>query len=71
MLYATDGIDSESDLAKPMVGVANVWYEGNPCNKHVLGLVRESRNLFKKLVLLVTNSERSESQTVSRWEHLE
>ncbi|KDE02376.1 dihydroxy-acid dehydratase [Microbotryum lychnidis-dioicae p1A1 Lamole] len=38
MLYATDGIDSESDLAKPMVGVANVWYEGNPCNKHVLGL---------------------------------
>ncbi|KAM0791091.1 hypothetical protein ACM66B_004382 [Microbotryomycetes sp. NB124-2] len=38
MLFATDGIDSESDLAKPMVGVANVWYEGNPCNKHVLGL---------------------------------
>ncbi|GAA5963935.1 hypothetical protein JCM3765_006061 [Sporobolomyces pararoseus] len=38
MLYATDGIDSEADLAKPMVGVANVWYEGNPCNKHVLGL---------------------------------
>lgn len=26
MLYATDGIDSEEDLAKPMVGVANVWY---------------------------------------------
>ncbi|GAA6009102.1 hypothetical protein JCM11491_005749 [Sporobolomyces phaffii] len=38
MLYATDGIDSEADLAKPMVGVANVWYEGNPCNKHVLAL---------------------------------
>lgn len=31
MLYATEGIDSEADLAKPMVGVANVWYEGNPC----------------------------------------
>lgn len=26
MLYATDGIDSEADLAKPMIGVANVWY---------------------------------------------
>jgi hypothetical protein len=26
MLYATEGIDSDSDLAKPMVGVANVWY---------------------------------------------
>ncbi|KAI5474617.1 dihydroxy-acid dehydratase [Pseudohyphozyma bogoriensis] len=38
MLYATGGIDSEADLAKPMVGVANVWYEGNPCNMHVLRL---------------------------------
>ncbi|KAK4705295.1 dihydroxy-acid dehydratase, partial [Phenoliferia sp. Uapishka_3] len=38
MLYATDGIDTDADLQKPMVGVANVWYEGNPCNKHVLGL---------------------------------
>ncbi|GAA5942706.1 dihydroxy-acid dehydratase ILV3 [Sporobolomyces koalae] len=38
MLYATDGIDSEADLAKPMVGIANVWYEGNPCNKNVLNL---------------------------------
>ncbi|GAA6007801.1 dihydroxy-acid dehydratase ILV3 [Rhodotorula paludigena] len=38
MLYATDGIDQPSDLDKPMVGVANVWYEGNPCNKHVLKL---------------------------------
>ncbi|ORY74797.1 dihydroxy-acid/6-phosphogluconate dehydratase [Leucosporidium creatinivorum] len=38
MLYATDGIDVEADLSKPMVGVANVWYEGNPCNKHVLDL---------------------------------
>lgn len=25
MLYATDGIDSDKDLAKPMVGIANVW----------------------------------------------
>lgn len=25
MLYATDGIDSPEDLAKPMVGIANVW----------------------------------------------
>ncbi|KAM0747974.1 dihydroxy-acid dehydratase [Meredithblackwellia eburnea MCA 4105] len=38
MLYATDGIDTDADLSKPMVGVANVWYDGNPCNKHVLGL---------------------------------
>ncbi|GAA5916542.1 hypothetical protein JCM6882_003579 [Rhodosporidiobolus microsporus] len=38
MLFATGGIDSEADMAKPMVGVANVWYEGNPCNMHVLKL---------------------------------
>lgn len=38
MLYATDPIDQPGDLGKPMVGIANVWYEGNPCNKHVLTL---------------------------------
>ncbi|KAH8104920.1 dihydroxy-acid and 6-phosphogluconate dehydratase [Phellopilus nigrolimitatus] len=38
MLYATDGVDSPEDLEKAMVGVASVWYEGNPCNKHILGL---------------------------------
>lgn len=30
MLYATEGIDKDSDLAKPMVGIASIWYEGNP-----------------------------------------
>ncbi|KAI8459119.1 dihydroxy-acid dehydratase [Phakopsora pachyrhizi] len=38
MLYATEGVESESDLGKAMVGVASVWYEGNPCNAHLLGL---------------------------------
>ncbi|KAI9631652.1 hypothetical protein KEM48_014638 [Puccinia striiformis f. sp. tritici PST-130] len=38
MLYATEGVDSEADLQKAMVGVASVWYEGNPCNGHLLGL---------------------------------
>jgi len=57
MLYATDGIHSDDDFNKPMVGVASVWYEGNPCapsflsllfltrpkrcNKHLLGLGQE------------------------------
>lgn len=26
MLYATDGIDSDNDFNKAMVGVASVWY---------------------------------------------
>ncbi|CCM03491.1 uncharacterized protein FIBRA_05625 [Fibroporia radiculosa] len=38
MLYATDGVSSDDDFQKAMVGVASVWYEGNPCNRHLLGL---------------------------------
>lgn len=26
MLYATDGVSSDADFNKPMVGVASVWY---------------------------------------------
>lgn len=38
MLYATDGIINDDDLKRAMVGVASVWYEGNPCNAHLLGV---------------------------------
>jgi dihydroxy-acid dehydratase len=36
---------SEADLAKPQVGIASMWYEGNTCNMHLNDLaakVRES-----------------------------
>ncbi|KAH7099525.1 dihydroxy-acid dehydratase [Auriculariales sp. MPI-PUGE-AT-0066] len=47
MLYATDAVKSEADLAKPMIGVGSVWYEGNPCNKHLLDMgVNVKRSLF-------------------------
>ncbi|MBY0585957.1 dihydroxy-acid dehydratase [bacterium] len=36
MLYAT-GM-SEEDMNKPQVGIASVWWEGNPCNMHLLDL---------------------------------
>jgi len=36
MLYAT-GLDEE-DMGKAQVGIASVWYEGNPCNMHLLQL---------------------------------
>ena len=36
MLYAT-GM-TEEDMGKPQVGIASVWYEGNPCNMHLLSL---------------------------------
>ncbi|HAA69969.1 MAG: dihydroxy-acid dehydratase [Planctomycetaceae bacterium] len=36
MLYGT-GM-TEEDMAKPQVGIASVWYEGNTCNMHLLDL---------------------------------
>lgn len=30
MLYATEGVENDEDFNKAMVGVASVWYEGNP-----------------------------------------
>ncbi len=36
MLYATGLV--ESDMDKAQVGIASVWYEGNPCNQHLLTL---------------------------------
>lgn len=36
MLYAT-GL-KEEDMSKPQVGICSVWYEGNPCNMHLLEL---------------------------------
>ena len=36
MLYAT-GM-SEADMSRAQIGIASVWYEGNPCNMHLLDL---------------------------------
>lgn len=36
MLYAT-GL-TEKDMDKAQVGISSVWYEGNPCNMHLLDL---------------------------------
>src|SRR5580698_6677863 len=39
MLYAT-GLDT-GDMAKPQVGISSIWYEGNSCNMHLLGLAEK------------------------------
>jgi dihydroxy-acid dehydratase len=39
MLYAT-GL-REEDMTKAQVGIASVWYEGNSCNMHLLGLAEQ------------------------------
>jgi dihydroxy-acid dehydratase len=36
MLYATGMV--EDDMGKAQVGISSVWYEGNPCNMHLLDL---------------------------------
>lgn len=36
MLFAT-GL-TEADLGKAQVGIASMWFEGNPCNMHLLAL---------------------------------
>ncbi len=39
MLYGT-GL-SEHDMGKAQVGIASMWYEGNPCNMHLLALAEQ------------------------------
>ncbi|MGB1841762.1 MAG: dihydroxy-acid dehydratase [Longimicrobiales bacterium] len=39
MLHAT-GLTAE-DLDKPQVGIASMWWDGNPCNMHLLDLAAE------------------------------
>ncbi|KAJ8696385.1 hypothetical protein PTI98_006259 [Pleurotus ostreatus] len=38
MLYAV-GL-TEEDMNKPQVGISPIWWEGNPCNSHLLDLAR-------------------------------
>ncbi|KFA76527.1 hypothetical protein S40288_01550 [Stachybotrys chartarum IBT 40288] len=42
MLYAT-GL-SEADMNKAQVGISSVWYEGNPCNMHLMDLSKIVRD---------------------------
>lgn len=39
MLYGTGMTDE--DMNKAQVGIASVWYEGNPCNMHLLDLAEK------------------------------
>ena len=41
MLYAT-GL-TRADMEKAQVGIASVWYEGNPCNMHLNDLAAETK----------------------------
>ncbi|KAF2263023.1 dihydroxy-acid dehydratase-like protein [Lojkania enalia] len=41
MLYAAGVPDKETMKNAPQVGIASIWWEGNPCNTHLLGLGKE------------------------------
>ena len=45
MLYAT-GLEP-ADMDKPQVGIASVWYEGNPCNMHLQSLADKVKEGMK------------------------
>jgi len=52
MLYAA-GVENEDQLKNwPQVGIASVWWEGNPCNKHLLDLGKEVKAAVQKQNML-------------------
>ncbi|KAL8744804.1 MAG: hypothetical protein Q9190_002999 [Brigantiaea leucoxantha] len=52
MLYAAGVPDREAMKNWPHVGIASVWWEGNPCNMHLLDLGRTVKNAVGKLDML-------------------
>ncbi|PLB41961.1 putative mitochondrial dihydroxy acid dehydratase [Aspergillus candidus] len=43
MLYAAGVPDQKAMATSPQVGVASVWWEGNPCNMHLLDLGKTTK----------------------------
>ncbi|EKM80653.1 hypothetical protein AGABI1DRAFT_55639 [Agaricus bisporus var. burnettii JB137-S8] len=56
MLYAV-GL-TENDMNKPQIGISPVWWEGNPCNAHLLDLAKNVKDGCKEedLVGLIFNT---------------
>jgi dihydroxy-acid dehydratase len=56
MLYAV-GLD-ESDMNKAQIGISPMWWEGNPCNSHLLDLAKHVKEGCKQedLVGLIFNT---------------
>lgn len=47
MLYAAGVPDEHTLKTFPQVGVASVWWEGNPCNQHLLDLGKEVKKAIQ------------------------
>ncbi len=50
MLYAL-GLQP-ADLEKPQIGISSVWFDGNPCNAHLLGLATAVKDAVSKVGLI-------------------
>jgi len=57
-LYATDVGKLENGMERPQVGIASVWFEGNPCNMHLLDIAAETKKAVeaKDMIGLRMNS---------------
>ena len=52
MLYGA-GVPNEHQLKNyPQVGIASVWWEGNPCNMHLLDIAKEAKAAVLKQEML-------------------
>ncbi|KAJ7680496.1 dihydroxy-acid/6-phosphogluconate dehydratase [Mycena polygramma] len=56
MLYAV-GL-TEADMNKPQIGISPIWWEGNPCNSHLMELAKHVKEGCKEedLVGLIFNT---------------
>ncbi|KAI4171956.1 MAG: hypothetical protein LQ343_003865 [Gyalolechia ehrenbergii] len=52
MLYAAGVPDQETMRNSPHVGIASVWWEGNPCNMHLLELGKAVKRAVQKQGIL-------------------
>ena len=52
MLYAAGVPNEEAMRDAPHVGVASVWWEGNPCNMHLLDLAKTVKDSVEKKGML-------------------
>jgi dihydroxy-acid dehydratase len=48
MLYAAGLKDEHSMRSKPQVGISSVWWEGNPCNMHLMDLANTVKEAVVK-----------------------
>jgi dihydroxy-acid dehydratase len=52
MLYAAGVPDRNMMKNAPHVGIASVWWEGNPCNMHLLDLGKATKEAVQKQGML-------------------